>query len=280
MALVQRINNLNRQPYKLHFSIFIIIFVLIFCTVIKTHATNEAADDSTNGFWPKRYDELKSPWTTQARPWLLYGGATTLTLAILEDQIVDPAQEDTVEDEPLGSASIYGDLAGQMIPNAVYAIGMGLHYWYTKNQKSSESALAMIKASAYSGAVAQSLKYIVHEPRPNNSAGNRSYESFPSGHTTSAFAFSSTVIAQHGFWPYGLMATTLASFAGFSRINDNKHYLHDVVGGFTIGTAYGLGITYLQQGKNINKSEMVASRWSVYPAYSAEIKGLIAYYEF
>lgn len=244
------------------------------------NAESEPKIDPEGGFWRARYDEFKSPWTTDARAWLIYGSATTLALALLEDQIVDPTQEETVEDKPLGKISVYGDLAGQMIPNAVYAIGMGLHYWYTKNQSSSDSALAMLKASAYSGVVAQSLKFIVHEPRPNNNANSKSYESFPSGHTTSAFAFSSTVIAQHGFWPYGFLATTLASFSGFSRINDNKHYLHDVAGGITIGTAYGLGISYWQKNKKDKTANSESSRWFIMPSYCDDIKGVLARYEF
>ena len=63
-------------------------------------------------------------------------------------------------------------------------------------------------------------------------------------------------------------------------MNDNKHYIHDVAGGFTIGSAYGFGISYLQQGKQITKTETVATRWGIYPSYSENLKGLIAFYEF
>ena len=41
-----------------------------------------------------------------------------------------------------------------------------------------------------------------------------------------------------------LTLLALAGTVALSRMNDNKHYLHDVVAGATIGTAYGLGIYF------------------------------------
>lgn len=54
-------------------------------------------------------------------------------------------------------------------------------------------------------------------------------------------------------------AFTLAGFVAYSRINDNAHYLHDVVGGAVIGTGYGLGLHYLYKDKNslIGKTAIV-----------------------
>ncbi len=179
-------------------------------------------------FW----SELSSPVTTPARTYFLTGAAITLTAAILEDQIVDPLQEDTVEDKPLGKYSYLGDYAGQMIPNALYIISM-----YIAGE--SKYAKHMLKATLYSGFVTTLLKYSIREPRPNSH--NR--ESFPSGHTTSAFAFASTVGIEHG-WFWGTLAYMMAGGVAYSRINDNAHYLHDVLGGATIGLAYGLGIYY------------------------------------
>lgn len=101
----------------------------------------------------------------------------------------------------------------------------------------------MLKATAYAGATTTFLKVVIKEQRPNKTT----WDSFPSGHATTAFAFASVVAAEHGFWPYGLGATLLASLTGISRMNDNMHYEHDVVAGATIGTAFGLGVSYINQ---------------------------------
>ncbi len=223
-----------------------------------------------------------SPWTTEARPWLIYGSGATLALALLKYDVGDKLKDSWSTRKPLGSTSHAGDVAGQVMPNALYALGMGIYFWSTNNEEAKSNSVAMVKATAYSGVVTQTLKLLTHEPRPDNNAEHSAYESFPSGHTTSAFAFSSTVIARHGFWPYGCAATALATFVGMSRINDNKHYLHDVVGGFTVGTAYGLGISYLEQSRMHEQKSAVdkSSRLNILPAYSDDLKGFVASYEF
>lgn len=64
------------------------------------------------------------------------------------------------------------------------------------------------------------------------------------GHSTTAFAFASTVASLHS-WYWGVGAYSLAAAVAFSRINDNRHYIHNVVAGATIGISYGLSITEL-----------------------------------
>ncbi len=185
--------------------------------------------------------ELASPWTTAARPWLLWGTAMTLGFLTAEDS-GNKTQEQMAKDKPLGDWAVVGDYAGQLIPNALYVAGMYGTYWFNKDVKYKKHGLIMIKASAYAGAASTVLKVLIKEQRPNK---GKDWTSFPSGHSTTAFAFAAVVSAEHGFWPYGLMATTLATLTGVSRMNDNMHHAHDVAAGATLGTAFGLGVSYI-----------------------------------
>ncbi|MBC7713693.1 MAG: phosphatase PAP2 family protein [Rhizobacter sp.] len=212
-------------------------------------------------------DESLSPFTTTARNVLYVGGALTLGVLIFEDSIVDPTQSEFVNDKPLGSFSKFGDLAGQMIPNALYSIGMSLD-GYTGNKLGYSRAIGMIKATAYASAVTTAIKYTVREPRPNSNARN----SFPSGHATTAFAFAGFVYEEHG-WQWGVPALAMASFVGASRINDNYHYLHDVLAGATIGLAYGIGISKIDKLKRDASGEKDAGL-TIVPLYDGNIKGL------
>lgn len=195
-------------------------------------------------------DEALSPFTTSARNALYVGTGLTLTVLIFEDSIVDYTQQDVSNDKPLGSLSKFGDLAGQMVPNALYALGQALagasgdSYGYTR-------AMGMLKASAYATAVTTTLKYTIREPRPG---ANTERNSFPSGHSTTAFAFGGYVYEEHG-WKWGVPALAMASFVGASRINDNRHYLHDVLAGATIGLAYGIGISKIDKMKRTQEEK-------------------------
>lgn len=204
-------------------------------------ATTATADAAESALW----QNIKSPFTTDAKYYLIYGTAATVGLLIFEDQIVDPAQEETVENKPLGNASAFGDALGQMIPNAAYTIGMaGYGLIYNDSQAYRDSSL-MFQASLYSVSVTTALKYTIREPRPNNSDRKNS---FPSGHATSIFSFASYVACRHSL-PWGVGAYTMAAFVAYSRMNDNAHYIHDVVGGATIGSAYGIGVCMAEKAR-------------------------------
>ncbi len=78
--------------------------------------------------------------------------------------------------------------------------------------------------------------------------GNANRQSFPSGHTTAAFAAASAVVseAERG-WPghFWLVAPAMyggASLVGLSRMYHDKHWASDVALGAAIGTFSGLKV--------------------------------------
>jgi membrane-associated phospholipid phosphatase len=62
--------------------------------------------------------------------------------------------------------------------------------------------------------------------------------SFPSGHTSTAFAWATVANAHYG-WKAGVPSYLAASAIGLSRITNDKHHLSDVVAGATIGLITG-----------------------------------------
>ena len=62
--------------------------------------------------------------------------------------------------------------------------------------------------------------------------------SFPSGHTSSSFAFATAVFANNKKW--GIAAYVLAALIGFSRIYLGVHYCTDVLAGAVLGIVYGV----------------------------------------
>lgn len=211
--------------------------------------------------------EFSSPVTTNAKYTFWTGTAITIGLVGFQEQVGKPFEKQTVRNEPLGDNSKYGDLLGQLIPNAAYVGGMLIASRFG-NELAIERALGMFKATAYSSAVTTVLKYSIREPRPNNHSVRNS---FPSGHSTTAFSFAGYVASEHG-WAWGIPSILMATFVGYSRINDEAHRLHDVTAGATIGWAYGWGISKLRKSKN--------DQVYVAPILDRQIAGVSLYSQF
>lgn len=92
------------------------------------------------------------------------------------------------------------------------------------------------KGLALNQLVTFGLKEIINKPRPDGSNNN----SFPSGHTSTAFQSASFIQRRYG-WKYGAAAYALAGFIGYTRIEADKHDGWDVLGGIVIG----VGSTYI-----------------------------------
>lgn len=172
---------------------------------------------------------------------LLWGGLTAGFLGTtFKNNLVNDIQDDVVKNDYLGSSSKYGDEMGRLFLNSVYVgYQFAAEKFFDQPYGYQRSAL-MMKTSIYAGLSVLVLKNIVQEKRPN---GGDSL-SFPSGHSTTAFAYASVVAAEHE-WYWGVTAYSLATFVGFSRMNDNAHYLHDVIAGATLGSAFGVGLSQL-----------------------------------
>ncbi len=222
--------------------------------------------------WHKIPGELASPWTTPARPWLIGGSMLTVGILMHDETTEDPLQQSWSQQKPLGDWAEVGDLGGQAIPNAAYALGMMGMYWHSQDKLYSRRATLMAKASAYAISVNYLLKITVRQQRPNGT----DYKSFPSGHSASAFAFSTVVWAEHG-WQWGIPATLLSTLTAASRINDNMHFLHDVVAGATVGISYGLGLYYFT--KDLDAPKTTAS-WSFAPIVTRDVQMALLSYSF
>jgi membrane-associated phospholipid phosphatase len=108
---------------------------------------------------------------------------------------------------------------------------------------------AWIVSNIGGGILQLALKRTIHRDRPQYAAAflhGQSY-SFPSGHTMSATICWSLMVVCAGLslgWRGGrrvrlyIVATTIISLIGFSRLYLGVHYPSDVLGGVIIGTAW------------------------------------------
>lgn len=95
-------------------------------------------------------------------------------------------------------------------------------------------AVSVAASYAVMAAMVNSIKYTVKEKRPDGSTSN----SFPSGHTATAFAAATILHKEYGMtrspW-YSIGGYMLATATGCMRILNNRHWLSDVFAGAGIG---------------------------------------------
>ena len=112
----------------------------------------------------------------------------------------------------------------------------------------------MLVANTIKGIAGRARPYVVRDTNPRDFSFWRGfreggdYRSFPSGHTTAAFAAASAVTAETSrWWPQSIwyVAPVMyggAALVGVSRMYHNKHWASDVAMGAAIGTFSGLKI--------------------------------------
>lgn len=111
---------------------------------------------------------------------------------------------------------------------------------WTRHPHQWKRSLRAADALIVSAAATAALKTITRSPRPDTRALN----SFPSGHTSSAFAVATVQAAYNpneaAYWYAG------AAFIGASRVELRRHRWEDVIGGAAVG--YLAGRWSLQSG--------------------------------
>lgn len=135
-------------------------------------------------------------------------------------------------------------IAYTFIGDGLFSLFLVLFLFFLNNRL---LAFRILLAFLISGLIAQLLKKAVHLPRPMAALGpetyhhfiegvtHSGYNSFPSGHTTSAFALALLCCLHIRSLAVRLLLFFLACMAGYSRIYLGQHFLPDVFVGMLIG---------------------------------------------
>ncbi|HXT16770.1 MAG TPA: phosphatase PAP2 family protein [Gemmatimonadaceae bacterium] len=173
------------------------------------------------------------------------------------------------------AATIVRDVAqpgSYVIGASMFAAGKATH-----SERLAEVGLHGTEALAIGALFADGLKYTFGRARPfvdtvpnpdnwqlfrGTKGGN--YQSFPSGHTTAAFAAAAAVSAETSRWypelTYFLIGPVMyggATAVGLSRMYNNRHWASDVIMGAAIGTFAGTKVVRYHRthpGNKVDKS--------------------------
>lgn len=143
---------------------------------------------------------------------------------------------------------------------------------FADDERAARTAYDGVTASLLaSGVITPALKFAFGRSRPYQQRGVTHLSpfsgdaSFPSGHTTQAFAVASVIAANYPSPWVETAAYGLASLVGLSRVQRDAHFLSDVAAGALIGTWTGRQVAALHDG---------ADRLSFAPSYRDGVPGL------
>ncbi len=183
-------------------------------------------------------------------------GAVSPADKYLTQRLQDPARQ---SNKVLHNGAIVfrllGDPGSLVVGGLTYATGLA-----SGNRRAEDIGLHSVEAILISGAITGATKMIAGRARPYKDTTNSlnfgllrgfqgtEYQSFPSGHTTAAFAFASIISAETShWWPgskwiIGPVFYGGAALTGMSRIYNQFHWASDVIAGAAVGTLTGIKV--------------------------------------
>ncbi|HEX7977891.1 MAG TPA: phosphatase PAP2 family protein [Gemmatimonadaceae bacterium] len=193
----------------------------------------------------------------------LAGGFGALTVAMfpIDQRVASHLQDSSTQANRFfrnGSKGVQyiADPGAIIIGVSLYGVGRLAHW-----RQVADLGLHGTEAVAVSGGLTALLKGVIGRSRPYVSAdtapndfhlgrgfGQSAYQSFPSGHTTVAFAAAAVVTSESSHWgsrAVWFVAPAMyggATLVGLSRMYNNAHWASDVALGAAIGTFSGIKV--------------------------------------
>ena len=140
-------------------------------------------------------------------------------------------------------------------------VGMATAGFIKHDKTLIRNAYTGLAALAVTGGISLALKYSVNRERPfvtypdivqKSKAGS---PSFPSGHTSSAFATATSVSLAYPKWYIIVPSYTWAGTVGYSRMHLGVHYPSDVLAGALIGSGCAY-LTFKVNKKLLHKNNL------------------------
>ncbi len=219
---------------------------------------------------------LTSPWRWNNSDWAtasLVAGVTGVFFMV-DDEIKSEFQDNR--------SSTTNDMSDLFEPfgNGTYSfpalVGLYLYGRFGENEKMERTALLAAESFLVTGLFTTVIKVSIGRHRPskrNNSSTydgpNTSNKSFPSGHTSTAFAIATVVANEYEEVPLvAPISYGIATLTGLSRINDNQHWASDVFFGAALGYFTAKTILRLHSNKK-------GRHFTIYPRAGFRSGGLV-----
>lgn len=228
---------------------------------------------------------IKSPSHFTSKEWIYTGGLIGITAGsfFIDESIrkMVAKNHNSTMDDIAEIGHKYGN-AGYMIilSGAAYLTGKLI-----RNNDISETSRMILETIAYAGIISTVLKAGLGRARPYKGNGafdffnfklNNDFLSFPSGHSTTAFAVSSVLAAKINNIYASIALYSLAGLTMYQRIYSDNHWFSDTFAGAVISTVIGNAIVKFNECPEKNNRNSL----TVLPAIQASSMGLSLIYSF
>lgn len=217
-------------------------------------------------------DELKiwsSPFKMNKKSMLFLGGLALTTAYLIKRDNVSHKNihEFTLKNKWVKESSPIISKLGSTPLNLGLIGSLYLGGVLLKDDRARETARLTLKSLLHAIVVARALKHIFRRQRPyvengvdrwfNHGRGS-DYQSFPSGHTTTAWSVATVIAGMYKDKPIvPVICYSLATLVGISRLTENKHWTSDVLVGAVLG--YSIGRFVLRKhNKRFNVTPIVS----------------------
>jgi membrane-associated phospholipid phosphatase len=209
----------------------------------------ECLDCSITHFYQDTKHVLTSPFHWNQRSFLTFATLSvgTFGLMLAEEDIQDLAQDH--RNSTTNRISKWTDRYYKRVRNLtigrIYLSGI-----LFRDTKAKETALLCVESVALAEGITKGIKYLVGRTRPFGNMGTFHFDplripppssslSFPSGHATTAFALSSVIAEQYRNIYLTFALYGWATVVALARVNNNAHFVSDVLWGAVIGISVG-----------------------------------------
>jgi len=223
-----------------------------------------------------------SPLIWDRSDWITAGwvAAGTGMLMVLDDEI-----NYTIQKDIRGSTSdVMADIFEPFGNGAFTFTGLAAFYifgHFNENEKATRTTLIATESFLITSLYTTVLKYSFGRARPHNADTNHDdshmhfdgfsikNNSFPSGHTSTAFAIATVVANEYEETPYiKPISYGLATLTGLSRINNQKHWASDIFIGAALGYFTSKTLLRLHNNKK-------GQHFTIYPRADSRGGGIV-----
>jgi PAP2 superfamily protein len=266
--------------------LFGILFILV--TTVALHAQTPAPTPTPTPslereFFKNILSDQKAIWTApfhlerQDTKWVVPAGIGLMALIttdrITGDEMFEAQRQVKASKVISHAGSVYGLGA---VAGTFYLIGRK-----NNDYRARETGLLSAEALVNSIIAGVALKGITQRARPMDGRERSEFfdggSSFPSGHSTQAWAVAAVIAHEYKDRPaVQIAAYGIASAVSVARFTGHKHYLSDVLAGSALGFSIGKFVYHAHHRETLTEDDdggIVKSRWPlITPQYSRQTR--------